>query len=121
MTDHDTARTDIRRRQREVADRAIAAGGNNGANRGEVNSALTAAGLPTLASEDEWLALHDDDVDLVFAGMVAAERTAIIDSIPDVRDDMKLVDALDTIGMTLDQFHALAAKRASVKLGSLPN
>ncbi len=53
--------------------------------------------------------------------MVAAERTAIIDSIPDVCDDMKLVEALDTIGMTLDQFHALAAKRASEKLGSLPN
>ena len=40
MTDHDIARTDIRRRQREVADRAIAAGGKNGADRTEVNAAI---------------------------------------------------------------------------------
>ncbi len=44
MTDHDTARTDIRRRQREVADRVLAANGTNGATRAEVNEALDADG-----------------------------------------------------------------------------
>ncbi len=44
MTDHETARTDIRRRQREVADRVLAANGTNGATRAEVNEALDADG-----------------------------------------------------------------------------
>ena len=60
MTDDDTARTDIRRRQREVADRVLAPGGNNGATRAEVNAALAAAGVPILENEAEWIGLHDD-------------------------------------------------------------
>ena len=63
MPDHDTAHTDTRRRQREVADRVIAAGGNKGADRAEVNEALAAAGLPVLDTEAEWIGLHDDEAE----------------------------------------------------------
>ena len=61
MTAHDTARTDIRRRQREVADRVLADAGTNGATRAEVNAALAAAGVPVLETEAEWIGLHDDE------------------------------------------------------------
>ncbi len=61
MPDHDTARTDTRQRQREIADRVLADAGNDGATRHEVNAALVAAGVPVLETEAEWIGLHDDD------------------------------------------------------------
>ena len=61
MTDQEIARRDIRRRQREVADRVIAADRGHGADRAEVNAALAAAGLPILEDEAEWVGLHDDE------------------------------------------------------------
>ena len=63
MTDDNTAHTDIRRRQREIADRVLAAGGNNGDDRTEVNAALEAAGLPVLENEAERISLHDNEAD----------------------------------------------------------
>ncbi len=66
MPDHDTTRTDTRRRQREVADRVLADAGNDGATRAEVNAALAAAGVPVLETEAEWVALHDDEPDRAF-------------------------------------------------------
>ncbi len=53
MTGRDTARRDIRRRQREIADRVIAADRGHGADRAKINAALAAAGLPILDDEAE--------------------------------------------------------------------
>ena len=59
-TDHDQARRDVRRRQREVSNRTVFANGARGTTFKEVNAALAETGLPTLANADEWQYLDYD-------------------------------------------------------------
>ena len=48
MTVRDTTTTDIRRRQREIADRILADAGTNGVDRAEINQAFAAAGVSVI-------------------------------------------------------------------------
>ena len=105
MTDHEQAR---RERIVEAFD--------------EVNDGLAADGLPTFANVDEWICRAGENV--VIQALIDFEELAILEEMPEAildqipwdHDDF-VVDALEVIGMTQEEWHAFALKRVQEKLG----
>ncbi len=125
MTDHEQAR---RERIVEAFD--------------DVNDALAAERLPCFGNVDEWLCRVPETV--VIQALIDFEKVAILDAIPGNHDDMRVYaleeivldylavetipgawdyddDDLEAIGMTQEEWHALALKRVHEKLGTRVN
>ena len=56
-----------------------------------------------------------------YSAAAGAEKAAILDAIPGTHCDMQIIDALATIGMTLEEWHVLGVKRAMEKCGGRTN
>ena len=135
MTDHDTARKEIRLRQREICFGVGLANGEAGGDYTyslfECNEALQREGLPAMADEAEWdLVMNGpqptDPVERELKRLTEIELTSIAHAAKQtisMHGSMGLTveDTLAAAGTTLDDAIALATKRARDKLGMRQN
>ena len=123
MTDHKTARRDIRRRQKEIAENTVLEFSRAGryATSKEVNAALVAAGLPPARDDEEFDEIYRGDLDPQLQAMVLSELVTIMQEAPGYSPDCTLGDCLGQLGMTQQEAEALALRRIHEKLGGQQN